>query len=237
MTGPFWNFTSSRTMDESTGTGLAGSADRTEWEGYSDYKSVSKSIVTAIQNAVTAYAELDSRHSEGAKVHPDMAARGRMHIKAAALQLVPELKRNAGTKEEYREILVRWLGPDAVPRAEDVDETTAASDGGEVDLVPQNPGDGGVSSAEGTSGRGRQYERPYPGRRRRGESDEGYLGQLNEIKLHQECPDWLEDLVLDIKAAGFELGYLQAGRSVSVREPGSPVEEDTDAMFEGLDIT
>lgn len=216
-------------MDDQASEPEFGVAHRTEWEGYSDYKTVSKSIVKSIENAINAFAELESRHAEGAKVHPEMAARARMHIKAAALQLVPELRRNADTKEQYQNILERWLGTDELANLDGVDvgaeAAPAASDGGLVD----------APRPEDTQ-QGDTYEHPAGGSST-DDDLEGYIHRLNGIRLHKECPNWLEKFVLDIKAAGFELGYLQAGRNVSVPDGNDPIEEDVAAMFEGLDIS
>lgn len=62
---------------------------------------------------------------------------------------------------------------------------------------------------------------------------EGFVGALKDIQLHSECPDWLYQFVLDIRTAGYELGYLQAGRTVD-KEPDNPVEAESEAMFEDL---
>jgi len=112
-----------------------GSETSTDWDGYSDYKTVSKSIVDATQNAINAYAELESRHAEGAKVQQRMAARARMHIKAAALQLLPELQRNSESNEQYQKILARWTG-----------ETDSSDDGESKPKLPAS--DGGTIEPE-----------------------------------------------------------------------------------------
>jgi len=53
----------------------------------------------------------------------------------------------------------------------------------------------------------------------------GYFDGLRNIKLQQTCPRWLEDWVIDIRTAGWEIGYLRAGRSVSP-EPDVPDPDD-----------
>jgi len=206
-----------------TNDGDPDSTAKTDWDGYSDYKTVSKNIVEATQNAITAFAELESRHAEGARVKPTMAARARMHIKAAALQLLPELQRNSDSNEEYEKILARWTGgsDDADDDDDDDRPQLPASDGGTVQPERQDADDGAG------------YE--YSPRDSDNDDTEGYLDRLSTVTLHEECPGWLEQFVLDIKMAGFELGYLQAGRSVSVNDdPG--VDEDVNEMFDGLDI-
>ncbi len=96
----------------------------TRWEGYSDYQIVSKRVGKSVHNAIEAYARLDSLHAEGAQVPPETAATARSHIFAAALKLVPELRRDAprendddnGGVELYGEILDRWEGDDGYLR-------------------------------------------------------------------------------------------------------------------------
>lgn len=60
--------------------------------------------------------------------------------------------------------------------------------------------------------------------------DDGYFAALADIQLQRECPPWLEDWVIDIRTAGWEIGYLQAGRSVSP-DPDIP---DPDEEFESM---
>lgn len=63
---------------------------------------------------------------------------------------------------------------------------------------------------------------------------EGRLNQLDEIQLQQKLPGWLFQVVIDIKRAAFELGYLQAGHTVNEeRKPADPTEAQTDRMFGG----
>ncbi|MCG1002872.1 MULTISPECIES: hypothetical protein [Halobacterium] len=45
-----------------------------------------------------------------------------------------------------------------------------------------------------------------------GVDEQGYIDALKEVNLQSECPPWLYDFVLDLRRAGWELGYLQAGR-------------------------
>lgn len=45
-----------------------------------------------------------------------------------------------------------------------------------------------------------------------GDDSDGFVRQLHEVRLTQECPNWLLNLVIDIRRVGWELGYLQAGR-------------------------
>jgi len=65
------------------------------------------------------------------------------------------------------------------------------------------------------------------------EGDDGYVRNLKEVQLRSECPDWLHDFVTDIRRAGFELGYLQAGRKQTEREKTGPKDEARE-MFANL---
>lgn len=65
------------------------------------------------------------------------------------------------------------------------------------------------------------------------QGEDGYIAQLREIQLQHQCPSWLPEFVEDIRKVGWELGYLQAGRTVK-KEPEDPTERDTEAMFDNL---
>lgn len=146
----------------------------TAWEGYSDYRTVSQAIARSIDEALEAYAGLDSLHAESARVQPEQAAQARASILSAALRLVPELEADKDTNDEYEKILNDWQG-----EADDED---------------------------------------------------GYIDQLDEVRLQQTCPAWLYDMVLQIRSAGWHLGYLQAGRRV--QDDPDPDERQAKSMFE-----
>jgi hypothetical protein len=84
----------------------------TYFEGYSDYQSVSKDIGQAVRDAIDAYAYIDGRHSQGARVRATNAASAYRRILGAAIRLLPELKRDAETKDELGEIYNDWTGKD-----------------------------------------------------------------------------------------------------------------------------
>lgn len=63
--------------------------------------------------------------------------------------------------------------------------------------------------------------------------EDGYLDKLDSVRLQTECPDWLYQMVKDIRTAGWELGYLQAGRQTRERTDDSP-EAEASEMFGGL---
>lgn len=66
------------------------------------------------------------------------------------------------------------------------------------------------------------------------EDDEpGYIGQFHELRLTEGLPGWMLQFVMDIRTAGWQLGYLQAGRRAK-KQPDDPVEGETDSMFGGM---
>jgi len=154
----------------------AGNGERTGevWEGYSHYKTVSKNVADTVNNAIDAYAYLDSLHNEHAPIDPGVAAEARRYILSAVLKLKAELERDRDEKDIYTEILTRW---------EDVDD------------------------------------------------DPGFITQLHETELQSNMPGWMFQLMMDIRTAGWELGYLKAGRTAK-GEPEDPVEDDARSMFE-----
>lgn len=54
------------------------------------------------------------------------------------------------------------------------------------------------------------------------QGETGYINRLAETSLRQKSPGWLFDFVTQIRRAGWELGYLQAGRQ------GKPEPADAD---------
>ena len=74
-------------------------------------------------------------------------------------------------------------------------------------------------------------DKPYDEILSRWEGEEGLLQKMDGIQLRKVRPGWLHKMVLDIRRAGWELGYLQAGRTGS-REPEDSVEAEAEAMFQ-----
>ena len=155
----------------------------TTWEGYSDYESVSKRVAKSVEEAIEAYAFIQSLHSENARVQASRAAEAKARILSAGLRLVPELENDKETVEQYEEILDRWQTDD------------------ELNIDAATP------------------------------DDLGYIRRLDRIALRDECPEWLHQFAIDIRRSAWELGYLQAGRTVSEEEEDL-VERDTEALFE-----
>jgi len=60
--------------------------------------------------------------------------------------------------------------------------------------------------------------------------DDGYVQKLRQVRLRNESPDWLYDFVVDIRTAGFKLGYLKAGREEEERNGDEP-EDHAREMF------
>lgn len=97
-----------------------GDDPETQFEGFSDYQTVSQSVARSIDKAVEAYALVQSRHSEAARMNADTAAEASSHILGAALKVLPELEENANAKDEtdaseeniFSEMLNDWKGED-----------------------------------------------------------------------------------------------------------------------------
>jgi hypothetical protein len=154
----------------------SGSGSTSRWDGYSDYRTISVRMASAISDALDAYSRIDSKHAESARVPPELAAELRSRIQYAVLELIPELQQDRDDVDAFDEILQRWLD---------------------------------------------------------GEGEEpGVITRLDGVQLTKRCPGWLFQVMIDLKTAGWELGYLQAGRVES--EPDDPVEAETESMFEGM---
>lgn len=67
-------------------------------------------------------------------------------------------------------------------------------------------------------------------------ASDGYINEFMQLSISQggQVPGWVFNFVEDIRRAAWELGYLQAGRVNSKGDIG--IDEDVNAMFEGLDI-
>lgn len=156
-----------------------GSGDDAEirYEGFSDYQSVSNRVTASIDNAVDAFAMIDSLHAENARIQQREAAMARRHMLSAAIKLLPEIKENKNGKEDdiFADIYSRW--------------------------VEEGDGDTGP-----------------------------FLDELKKVEFQSEAPDWLSQFAQDIRRAGWEIGYLQAGRTVK-DEDLDPADEQAQDMF------
>jgi hypothetical protein len=65
------------------------------------------------------------------------------------------------------------------------------------------------------------------------EGEEGYIEQLKATSFERGCPEWTHEFVLQIRRAGWHLGYLQAGRQES-DEDEDWVEGPVDKMLNDL---
>lgn len=149
------------------------------WDGYSDYQTISSRIGRNVFNAIDAYADIHSLHTEGARVSAREAATARAEILSAALSLKPELESQYKTNDDIADIVDRW--------------------------------------DNGRGGAGSGIDVP----------DEGFIDAFNDTRLSTENPEWLYQFVIDIRRAGWELGYLKAGRH----------EETGERDFEPADVT
>jgi hypothetical protein len=84
----------------------------TRYEGFSDFQSVSQSVAAAVEEAVDAYAIIQSKHAEGARVRPPQAAEAASKILGAALKLLPELEQGLDETKEGQELAEQWTGDD-----------------------------------------------------------------------------------------------------------------------------
>lgn len=60
--------------------------------------------------------------------------------------------------------------------------------------------------------------------------EDGLLAAFRDARLRRECPAELHQLVIDIKTAGWELGYLKAGQTAS-NDEHDPVEKQSESIF------
>lgn len=134
-----------------------------QWDGYSDFRTVSSRIGNLIFDAIEAYARVRGLHKEGAQIQPAQTADARAHILAAAMALRAEMDHERG-RDAIDAILDRW------EEGEGSEDITVA--------VP----------------------------------DRGFMREFRDTVLYNDDPEWLGQFVSDMWRAGWELGYLKAGR-------------------------
>lgn len=83
-----------------------------EWDGFSDYRSVSERVGKSVHDAVRAYATIQAMHSEGARVSHSDAARAKSDILAAATMLKVEIEQSGVSGEIVDEAEESWAGDD-----------------------------------------------------------------------------------------------------------------------------
>jgi hypothetical protein len=81
-----------------------------QWEGYSDYQSVSRRVASSVEDALDAFAEIDAAYSQGAPLDATMAAEAHSLILGAAVRVKIEMEDNRDQKPVYDDILGRWSG-------------------------------------------------------------------------------------------------------------------------------
>lgn len=80
-----------------------------EYHGFSDFQFVSRRVAIAVDDAISAYALLESIQVEGAGVEPQQVAEARARIVGAAMRLVPEMEAERDDDEKpYDQILTKW---------------------------------------------------------------------------------------------------------------------------------
>lgn len=65
----------------------------------------------------------------------------------------------------------------------------------------------------------------------RWEGDNGFIERLKQTSLSSRSPEWLGQFTVDIRRAGFELGYVKAGTQKE-EDSEDVVERDAESMFE-----
>ncbi|WP_148414916.1 hypothetical protein [Haloferax sp. KTX1] len=60
--------------------------------------------------------------------------------------------------------------------------------------------------------------------------EDGFIERFESVSLTTSSPGWMHEFMLDIRRAGWEIGYLKAGRTQK-EEPEDKVEAETSAMF------
>lgn len=60
--------------------------------------------------------------------------------------------------------------------------------------------------------------------------EEGHLNKLSDLYLVESCPGWLQTMMVQLRQAGWELGYLKAGKR-DAPDPDDPVEAEAKSMF------
>lgn len=181
----------------------------TTWEGYSNYEAVSKDVAQSVANAVENYAWLDSIHRDGGNPEADQIAMARSAVLAAALRLVVEMREEAQNgNDEYGDILERWTGTD--------------------------PQDDSLLFADVWDGSGKWTQNgaaPVGGAP--AQLGGGYIRAFRDADLSEDVPEWAGQFAVDIRTAGFRLGYLQAGRREQ-KPAEDPIEGDARSMLEGI---
>lgn len=87
--------------------------ESTQWEGYSNYQEVSKSMAESVADAMDSYAWIQGAHLNGAPVNAADAAHVHADILGAAMKLRVEMREEQERgNEDYDEILARWDGED-----------------------------------------------------------------------------------------------------------------------------
>lgn len=105
--------------DKGSAEGSSTSPDK-QWEGYSDFQSITTKIHDDVNSAVEAYSYIDSKYTQGAGITPQEAVKIKKSILQISKRLFFEIKRNKHT-EDYEEIWERWSGEDGhMAKLEDV---------------------------------------------------------------------------------------------------------------------
>lgn len=70
----------------------------------------------------------------------------------------------------------------------------------------------------------------------RWEGDDGYIDSFRNTSFVNHSPDWFNRFASDIRRAGWELGYLKAGKENAVKNDGDDADGDIRSMLDGGEI-
>lgn len=68
----------------------------------------------------------------------------------------------------------------------------------------------------------------------RWEGEDGFVTRFRELQLPKEYEPWIEQFIEDIRRAGWELGYLKAGREDEVTENGDGFDGELRDMIDQI---
>lgn len=80
-----------------------------KWHGYSDYENVAVDLRKESNKAIAAYSHIQSCHSQGVGITPQVAVKAKRSFMRIARRLKYEVRQNAHV-EEFRPIFERWEG-------------------------------------------------------------------------------------------------------------------------------
>jgi hypothetical protein len=96
--------------------------ENTEFDAYSDYQRVSRSIADDIHKATKSAAFIKRYHNESGNFEPREIAEAAAHIQSAAMMMDGQLEYYSNGDGDYQEILDVWRGEEGrISKLQDVD--------------------------------------------------------------------------------------------------------------------